>query len=48
MRVNRLCNSTDIIAVNGQLPGPTIEVNDGDEVVVNVTNGSPYNLTIHW
>lgn len=48
MRVSRLCNSTDIIAVNGQLPGPMIEVNEGDAVAVEVINGSPYNLTIHW
>lgn len=48
MRINQLCNSTDIIAVNGQLPGPTIDVFEGDEVVVDVINSSPYNLTIHW
>uniref|UniRef100_A0ACD5VTY4 Uncharacterized protein n=4 Tax=Avena sativa TaxID=4498 RepID=A0ACD5VTY4_AVESA len=48
MRINQLCNSTDIIAVNGQLPGPTIDVFEGDEVVVDVINGSPYNLTVHW
>ncbi|BAD81780.1 laccase LAC5-4-like protein [Oryza sativa Japonica Group] len=48
MRVSRLCNSTDIIAVNGLLPGPMIEVNEGDAVAVEVINGSPYNLTIHW
>jgi len=34
--------------VNGQLPGPTIDVFEGDEVVVDVVNASPYNLTIHW
>ncbi|VAH81823.1 unnamed protein product [Triticum turgidum subsp. durum] len=48
MKINQLCNSTDIIAVNGQLPGPTIDVFEGDEVVVDVINASPYNLTIHW
>jgi laccase len=48
MRINQLCNNTDIIAVNGQLPGPTIDVFEGDEVVVDVINSSPYNLTIHW
>jgi FtsP/CotA-like multicopper oxidase with cupredoxin domain len=34
--------------VNGLLPGPMIEVNEGDAVAVEVINGSPYNLTIHW
>ncbi|XP_062226207.1 laccase-7-like [Phragmites australis] len=48
MKISQLCSSTDIIAVNGQLPGPAIEVNEGDAVVVNVINASPYNLTIHW
>ncbi|TVU36495.1 hypothetical protein EJB05_18431 [Eragrostis curvula] len=48
MRISQLCKTTDIIAVNGQLPGPAIEVNEGDAVVVNVINASPYNLTIHW
>ena len=27
-----------MLVVNGQFPGPTIEVNSGDRVVVNVTN----------
>ncbi|KAL6840195.1 hypothetical protein ACP4OV_030005 [Aristida adscensionis] len=48
MRISQLCSTTDIIAVNGQLPGPAIEVNEGDAVVVQVINASPYNLTIHW
>jgi laccase len=46
--ISQLCKTADIIAVNGQLPGPAIEVNEGDDVVVNVINASPYNLTIHW
>ncbi|KAL6616382.1 hypothetical protein ACP70R_038652 [Stipagrostis hirtigluma subsp. patula] len=48
MRISQLCSTTDIIAVNGQLPGPAIEVKEGDAVVVQVINASPYNLTIHW
>nr|CAB3461896.1 unnamed protein product [Digitaria exilis] len=37
-----------ITAVNGQLPGPTIEAREGDTVVVHLVNESPYNMTIHW
>uniref|UniRef100_A0A804NAW0 Laccase n=1 Tax=Zea mays TaxID=4577 RepID=A0A804NAW0_MAIZE len=48
MQISQLCSSTSIIAVNGQLPGPSIEVNEGDDVVVKVVNNSPYNVTIHW
>ncbi|WOL14967.1 laccase-24-like [Canna indica] len=44
----RLCEEKVITAVNGQFPGPTIEVNEGDTLVVNVINESPYNMTIHW
>ncbi|TVU13691.1 hypothetical protein EJB05_37111 [Eragrostis curvula] len=45
-----LCNKTAriITAVNGQLPGPTIEAREGDTVVVHLINTSPYNMTIHW
>ncbi|WVZ68160.1 hypothetical protein U9M48_017133, partial [Paspalum notatum var. saurae] len=48
MQISQLCRTTSIIAVNGQLPGPSIEVNEGDDVVVKVINNSPYNVTIHW
>ncbi|KAI4356554.1 hypothetical protein L6164_000571 [Bauhinia variegata] len=46
--VERLCNPLVITAVNESLPGPTIEVREGDTLVVNVLNSSPYNITIHW
>ncbi|GAY40522.1 hypothetical protein CUMW_052540 [Citrus unshiu] len=29
-------------------PGPTLEVNNGDTLVVKVTNKARYNVTIHW
>ncbi|XVF76743.1 hypothetical protein PTKIN_Ptkin13bG0290900 [Pterospermum kingtungense] len=48
LRVNKLCNSRVITAVNGSLPGPTINVQEGDTLIVHVFNKSPYNLTIHW
>ncbi|KAL8291388.1 hypothetical protein RQP46_002366 [Phenoliferia psychrophenolica] len=37
-----------MLVVNGQYPGPTIEVNVGDRVVVNVTNLMPNSSAIHW
>ncbi|XP_064970920.1 laccase-24-like isoform X2 [Musa acuminata AAA Group] len=48
LTVSRLCEDRVITAVNGQLPGPTIEVDEGDTLVVHVTNESPYNMSIHW
>ncbi|KAM1069679.1 hypothetical protein EV1_001474 [Malus domestica] len=46
--VKRLCKTQNSITVNGQLPGPTLEVNNGDTLVVKVTNRAQYNVTIHW
>jgi laccase len=49
LSISRLCQPEMIItAVNGQLPGPTINVTEGDTVVVHLVNQSPYNMTIHW
>ena len=44
----RLCEQNTVITVNGQLPGPTIRVHDGDTVIVKVYNKAGYNATIHW
>ncbi|KAJ7963913.1 Laccase [Quillaja saponaria] len=46
--VNRLCNIHNSIIVNGQFPGPTLEVNNGDTLIVKVINKAQYNVTIHW
>ncbi|KAL6967766.1 Laccase-3 [Sarracenia purpurea var. burkii] len=46
--VKRLCRTHNIITVNGQYPGPTLEVRDGDALVIKVTNNALYNVTIHW
>ncbi|KAG4922040.1 hypothetical protein AAZX31_18G175100 [Glycine max] len=46
--VNRLCNKRVIVTVNGQFPGPNINVSEGDTVVVHLLNEGPYNITIHW
>ncbi|PRQ56885.1 putative laccase [Rosa chinensis] len=45
--VKRLCKTHNTITVNGQFPGPTLEVNNGDTLVVKVTNKARYNVTIH-
>ncbi|GJZ05882.1 laccase-12-like protein isoform X2 [Tanacetum coccineum] len=36
------------MTVNGQIPGPTLEVNNGDSLVINVVNRAKKNVTIHW
>ncbi|XP_077216985.1 laccase-3-like isoform X1 [Tasmannia lanceolata] len=46
--VKRLCKTLNTITVNGQLPGPTLEVRNGDTLVVSVVNRAQYNVTIHW
>ncbi|XP_048548225.1 laccase-15-like [Triticum urartu] len=48
IKLRRLCNDTLVTVVNGQLPGPAIEVTEGDSLVVHVINKSPSGLTIHW
>src|SRR5690625_7744636 len=35
-------------AYNGQVPGPLIRVNEGDEVELNVHHFTTQNHTIHW
>ncbi|XP_027336200.1 laccase-12-like [Abrus precatorius] len=46
--VKRLCKTHNTITVNGQYPGPTLEISNGDTLVVKVTNKARYNVTIHW
>lgn len=35
-------------AYDGQVPGPLIRVNEGDEIEVTLTNNTTLNHTIHW
>ncbi|KAI5058119.1 hypothetical protein GOP47_0026289 [Adiantum capillus-veneris] len=46
--VTRLCHTKSLVSINGQYPGPTMYVREGDSVVVKVTNKVDYNVTIHW
>nr|GMD14369.1 laccase-12-like [Ipomoea batatas] len=43
----RLCNTHNTITVNGQFPGPTLEVNNGDTLEIKIINKAQYNVTIH-
>jgi FtsP/CotA-like multicopper oxidase with cupredoxin domain len=40
--------STDVLAYNGQVPGPTLEFREGDHVVIHFRNNLPETTTIHW
>ncbi|ORY55894.1 multicopper oxidase [Pseudomassariella vexata] len=37
-----------VFKINGQFPGPTLELNEGDHVVVHVKNLTPYSTTVHY
>jgi bilirubin oxidase len=39
---------TDAFAYNGRVPGPTIEVSEGDRLVLHVRNELPEETTVHW
>ncbi|KAL8491424.1 hypothetical protein ACS0TY_023159 [Phlomoides rotata] len=45
---SRLCNNKSILTVNGQSPGPTIYVREGDTLAIDVINNATENITIHW
>ncbi|KAL3513988.1 hypothetical protein ACH5RR_026705 [Cinchona calisaya] len=44
----RLCSTKNILTVNGQFPGPTLRIRQGDTAIVNVHNKGKENITIHW
>ncbi|XP_020578857.1 laccase-3-like isoform X2 [Phalaenopsis equestris] len=46
--VKRLCHTRSTITVNGQFPGPTLLVRNGDSLVIRVVNQAKYNITLHW
>ena len=37
-----------MLAYNGSIPGPTLKVQQGSEVVVNVENQGDMEATVHW
>jgi FtsP/CotA-like multicopper oxidase with cupredoxin domain len=45
----RLRDSTvRMLAYNGSIPGPTLKVRQGSEIVVHVTNHGDLDTTVHW
>jgi FtsP/CotA-like multicopper oxidase with cupredoxin domain len=45
----RLHDSTvRMLGYNGSIPGPTLHVQQGSEVIVNVTNDGDLDTTVHW
>jgi FtsP/CotA-like multicopper oxidase with cupredoxin domain len=47
--VKRLGDATvRMLAYNGSIPGPTLKVTEGSEVVVNIENQGDMQATVHW
>jgi len=47
--VKRLGDATvRMLAYNGSIPGPTVRVRQGSEIVVQVTNAGDMDTTVHW
>jgi bilirubin oxidase len=40
--------STSAFAYNGRIPGPILDVHEGDRVIIHLVNKLPYPTTIHW
>src|SRR5690349_8099523 len=40
--------STSAFAYNGRVPGPILDVHEGDRVIIHLVNKLPYPTTIHW
>ena len=40
--------SVRMLAYNGSIPGPTLRVKQGSEIVVKVTNDGDVDATVHW
>ena len=38
----------DMVLINGDFPGPTLEMNEGDDVVVKVVNGLGDGTSVHF
>ena len=40
--------TSDVFAYNGRVPGPTLEVREGDRVTIHFRNDLPVPTTVHW
>ena len=47
-KITKICKTREKITVNGMLPGPVVYANEGDRLIIRVTNETPQNATIHW
>ncbi|MDP9178837.1 MAG: multicopper oxidase domain-containing protein, partial [Gemmatimonadota bacterium] len=39
---------SDAFAYNGRVPGPTLEIREGDKVIIHFRNNLPVPTTVHW
>jgi hypothetical protein len=39
---------TDVYSYNGSVPGPTLELREGDRVIIHFRNDLPEETTVHW
>ncbi len=46
--VNYTGKTTKAIAINGEVPGPTLHFKEGDHVTINVTNHLNEGTSVHW
>jgi FtsP/CotA-like multicopper oxidase with cupredoxin domain len=47
--VKRIGDATvRMLAYNGSIPGPTLKVRQGSELIVKVANGGDLEATVHW
>ena len=40
--------TSEVYAYNGQIPGPTLDLREGDQVIVHFRNDLPEQTTVHW
>ena len=40
--------TSEVFAYNGHVPGPTLDVHEGDHVIVHFRNALPEPTTVHW
>ncbi|WP_046758209.1 MULTISPECIES: multicopper oxidase domain-containing protein [Kordia] len=40
--------SANAMTINGSIPGPTLEFNEGDLAIINVTNKMDVETSVHW
>jgi len=40
--------TTEVFAYNGHVPGPTLDVREGDHVIIHFKNDLPEATTVHW